>query len=311
MIYCVGETLLDVVQRSFDAEGKGTNAELRSNPGGAMLNAAVSLARAGLQVGLVTELGDDAAAEFIIDFLKKNNVETHWVQQYARLKTSVAYAVLDENKKAAYRFEKYYPDQRELIPVMQFNKRDVVLFGSLYSVEEGIRSELMKILYTARHAGSTLIYDPNIRQNSIEKEHSQWQKVLENIKIADVVKASDEDLRALFGKQSPEKLLQSVRDINPRALVIMTTGAKGLLCLWKDMVFKIPAQKVELVSTVGAGDGFNAGMIYGWINQKYSAVKLQTLGFESIKKFLQWGILFASEVCASDDNYIPLAWNPQ
>ncbi len=310
MVYCVGETLLDVVQSLSETENSKKDEKHRGIPGGAMLNTAVSLARAGIPVSLVSELGDDDVAGFIIDFLNENGVNTRWVRQYAHMKTSVAFAVLDENKKAIYRFEKHYPGLRRLMPVPDFNKTDVLLFGSLYSLEENIRDELLKILNTAHHSDITIMYDPNIRQDHIIEGSAQWQKVIENIKMADVIKASDEDLMTLFGQQSPERLLRSVRDINPRALVIMTMGADGLLCLWKDEVIGMPAQRIKIESTVGAGDGFNAGMIYGWIKQAYSVKELQTFGSGSIKKFLQQGVSFASVFCTPYANYIPPGWRP-
>jgi len=310
MVYCLGETLLDIFVKQ---DGSNTQAAVfmpdePGIPGGAMLNTAVSVARSGIPVSLVTELGDDDKAAFILRFLKKNNVQLQGIRQYPQMETSVALAVLDQNKKASYTFQKHYPPLRHLMPLPSFTAQDILLFGSLYSLEDGIRKDLLKYLHAARQAGSTIIYDPNIRQDKISHKSLLWQKVNENLNLADVIKASDEDLTALFGALSPERLLASLREINPRALTIMTRGASGLLCGWEDEIISLPATKIEVKSTVGAGDGFNAGLIHGWVKQGYTAGKLQTLNRLSAGKLLEYGVSFASAICASDENYIPLGW---
>ena len=305
MIFCLGETLLDIVQDASSFGYLESPAEAPGIPGGAMLNASVSLARARMPVSLITELGDDDVATFIIRFLKNNGINTQWVRQYSEMQTSVAIAVLDQNKKATYHFEKHYPTHRKLMSIPHFTGKDVVLFGSLYSLEEGIRSELLKTLHAARQAGSTIVYDPNIRQDTITRDSKQWKKIIENIKIADIIKASDDDLRALFGKESPEKLLRTLSEINPWAPAIMTMGASGVLCLWKNKLTQLPAKKITIKSTVGAGDGFNAGFIYKWVQAGFTKDFIPTIGYANIVKLLQSGISFSSAICESEKNYIP------
>jgi len=305
MIFCLGETLLDIVQDTNSLMPSNRQINTPGIPGGAMLNASVSLARAGMPVSLITELGDDDVASFILRFLEDNNVSTQQIRQYHEMQTSVAVARLDQNKKATYRFEKHYPTYRQLMPVPHFTGKDILLFGSLYSLEEGIRSELLKTLHTARQAGSCIIYDPNIRQDSIIRNSKQWLKMIENIKIGDIIKASDEDLMALFGQKSPEKLLRSLAEINPEAPAIMTMGASGVLCLWKDELIRLPAKRITIKNTVGAGDGFNAGFIYRWVLAGFTKRIIPTISRSGLKKLLQSGILFSSAICTSEKNYIP------
>ena len=66
-VYCIGETVLDIIF----SEGRPESAV----PGGSMLNSAVSLARSGLKVELISEYGNDPPGDIIADFLQKNNVE--------------------------------------------------------------------------------------------------------------------------------------------------------------------------------------------------------------------------------------------
>jgi len=182
---------------------------------------------------------------------------------------------------------------------------DVLLFGSLYSLDRKIRPELLKVLHAAQQDGSAIIYDPNIRQRSIPPEGEVWNSVMENIKRAHVVKASDEDLVALFGAQSNQTLLNRLIEINPKVLAIMTRGKEGVLAHWKGEMIEIPAKKVEVKSTVGAGDGFNAGFIYAWVHERVNAHHLSELEVAKVKVLLEYGVRFSAAVCRSFENYIP------
>jgi sugar/nucleoside kinase (ribokinase family) len=90
MIYTLGESLLDIIVENTD--------KLNSRAGGAMLNVAVSLSRAGAGVSLISELGDDRTSVFIIDFLKTNGVKTSFIKKYYHNNTSLALAYLDKDK---------------------------------------------------------------------------------------------------------------------------------------------------------------------------------------------------------------------
>ena len=90
MVYTLGESLLDIIIESLD--------KVAAKPGGSMLNATISLCRAGIPASLITELGDDETGNLIVDFLKKNNASTDLITHYGDSKTVLAIAVLDEEK---------------------------------------------------------------------------------------------------------------------------------------------------------------------------------------------------------------------
>ena len=98
MVFCLGESLLDIIISSPD--------DVVVRPGGAMLNAAISIGRCNIKVTLISELGDDDSADMILTYLQKNNVEASFIKCYKNSKTSLALAFLDENKKPKYSFIK-------------------------------------------------------------------------------------------------------------------------------------------------------------------------------------------------------------
>ncbi len=231
-------------------------------PGGAMLNTAVSLARAGEAVSLISELGDDRTATFILNFLKANGVETRYVKKYYHRNTALALAFLDEKKKAGYTFYKSYPVHRRLTGPGEFSKQDILLFGSMYALDGKLRNQRRELLLAAKSSGALICYDPNIREAARLEDGKTREALFENFAAAHLIKASDEDLAFIFGKLSPGECLKEIRKVNPAAPLVVTRGAAGVMAFVPEGKIELPAEPVKVVSTVGAGDAFNAGMLF-------------------------------------------------
>ncbi len=294
MIYTLGESLLDIIINTMD--------DTVVRPGGAMLNTAVSLSRSGIKVSLITELGDDNTSKLIIDFLRKNKTGTEKITQYQNNNTSLALAFLDNNKKPSYTFIKKYPETRTLLHPKQFSSNDILLFGSLYSLDVDIRDNILSIVTLANANNSLIIYDPNIRNAHHLKDKRLLKAVYENIEVSKIIKGSDEDFANIFGTNNTEKQLEAVGEINKDAVVIITLGSDGVLAKAGNKKLRFPAMRTNVTSTVGAGDAFNAGIIY-----TINSLNLNT-GYKlenSLDIILKNGLRFSSVVCSSLDNYIP------
>ena len=293
MIYTLGETLLDII---FDIIGNVT-----STPGGAMLNVAVSLARKEAAVTLISELGDDAVGSKIKGFLEENGVNTSFINFYDNSKTSLALAFLDEEAKPSYSFYKTYPEKRKLIKDMEFTSNDYLLFGSVYSLDPAIRKDILEIVHKAKSQGAVVIYDPNIRHAHHLSNLKVIDSVFENIALADIVKGSDEDFTNIFGEGDPDFWAGKIKEYNPDSMVVNTLGAKGSVLFSENRKIVKTSKPVEVVSTVGAGDAFNAGMLF-----KMSTLgkRLGELTFADWNTILDSGTRFAVEVCASKENYV-------
>ncbi|MBN2614731.1 MAG: hypothetical protein JXR71_03480 [Bacteroidales bacterium] len=293
MVYAFGESLLDVIIHDLD--------HVVARPGGSMLNASMSLSRAGVDVSLITELGNDPTSKLMIDFLQKHRIHTEYITRYPDNKTAVALAFLDDHKKPTYTFLKDYPVNRTINFPSRFMSRDLFLFGSLYALDKDIQNYLQAGKKAAREAGALILYDPNIRQK--EKLNSEGMKelVFEHIRAAHLVKGSDEDFEALFGTTDTNEIFEKLVRINPETLFVMTRGREGASAMRNGHVIHAPAQPVEVVSTIGAGDGFNAGMAAFLSGNPKPVSEWDDVYVEAL---LEKGIRFASSVCASDENYI-------
>lgn len=296
MIYTLGESLLDVIIENPDM--------VSSRPGGAMLNVALSLARSNTAVSLITELGDDQTAKFILDFLSENQVDSNYIKRYSQCNTTLALAFLDENKKPTYTFYKSYPKNRKLLSPTHFGSNDMLLFGSLYALDNTVRKELSNILEAAKKAGVFICYDPNIRNGHHLENENTREALKGNIALADLIKGSDEDFENIFGKQSFDTYLNEVRKLNPIAPLVITRGNEGVVAYSGDSKIEMPAISIEIVSTIGAGDAFNAGMTFAISQLNLQKKRKEGFLVQELEESLRKGLEFSAAVCQSIDNYI-------
>lgn len=297
-IYAIGESLVDII--FTDNQPKYAKA------GGSMLNSTVSLGRIGMPVSLITEYGTDDPGNFIDSFLKENGVDTGTVYRFNEGKTALALAYLDEKNDARYTFYKSYPSNRLKVSLPTIQAGDFFLFGSIYSVTPEIREPFMNIVSESRKKGALLIYDPNFRSSHARELSAFMPMIEENLGNAHLVRGSDEDFRNIFSTNTPGETWETIKKYC--GCLIYTRNSEGVSVFSKSFSGNFGVRKIKPVSTIGAGDNFNAGLIASLYNMKVKPDSLAELGEKEWKKIISTAIDFASEVCMSYDNYIGLAF---
>ena len=280
------------------------NGKTVSKPGGSLLNVSVSLGRSGKEVALISETGDDEVGSMLTDFLSGNGVHTHLIKKYLNCKTSRAIATLDENQKPSYSFYKAYPEKRFLPKPPVFTKQDLLILGSMYSRDLDIKDDINSYLNNAKMGGALIVYDPNVRHNHQIRNTDSREMLLKNLAYADVIKGSDEDFSNIFNLNSISEVKDELRKINSQALIIVTLGEKGSVVYYRDVMLEAPSIKTNVVSTIGAGDAFTAGVINSIIDQGLLN-RFDKLSENNLRRMLEEGTHFSSQVCQSMDNYIP------
>ena len=248
----IGETVLDILFKNDQPQ--------KAVPGGSTFNSIVSLGRAGVPCAMITQTGSDHIGDMICDFLRKNGVSDEFVCRHPNTKSHITLAFLNEHNDAQYEF--YKDHKRDLldIPLPQITADDIVLFGSFFAINPVIRPVTRKLLTEAREAGAWIYYDVNFRKNHIADLPQILPNIEENMQLASVVRGSMEDFDYLFGLQDPDAIYERVK---PLCLtLILTDGARSIRVYERDKVTKYDVQRIDTVSTVGAGDNFNAGYIY-------------------------------------------------
>ncbi len=234
-------------------------------PGGSTFNSIVSLGRAGVPCAMITQTGSDHIGDIICDFLRKNGVSDEFVCRKPNTKSHITLAFLNEHNDAQYEF--YKDHKRDLLDELKservkelMNEGDIVLFGSFFAINPVIRAVTRKLLTEAHEAGAWLYYDVNFRKNHIAELPELRPNIEENMRLASVVRGSMEDFDYLFGLQDADAIYERVSTLCQT--LILTDGARTIRVYERDKVTKYDVQRIETVSTVGAGDNFNAGYIY-------------------------------------------------
>jgi len=290
-IYAIGETIYDIIFSN--------NEPVAAKAGGAMLNTTVSLGRLGLPVEFVSELGDDPAGNIISSFLNHNGVSIDLAYRYAG-KTIIALAFLQENNDARYSFYKPEPDTRLQIELPAFEASDIVLFGAFYSLTEGIRRQLIEFVEMARDAGALIVYDPNIRSPHKNEIESLRELIYENFSLSDIVRGSDEDFMTMFDIRDGNRAYEMTASYGCKYLVY-TKSNIGVEIYSPDGMTEVPVPSVATRSTIGAGDSFNAGLIYELYQSGLKPGQMQSY---ELRKMVKTAVSFGSHVCTHYDNYI-------
>ena len=275
-----------------------------------MLNTSVSLGRLGLDVNFVSDLGKDMIGDTILSFLSENGVSTKYIERYENRKTAIAIAFLDEKHDASYTFYKDFPENRLSKLKFVFNEGDIILFGSFFALTENLRPVLLNFLHQAREKGCIIIYDPNFRKPHLHELDKLSPYIIENIAVSDMVRASDEDFKLIFDVDNASDSYKILTDIGCNTM-IYTANSKDAVMVSRDHIVSAAVPVIEPVSTIGAGDNFNAGLI--WTLAKYGITKkeMNNLSVSIMKNILANGISFSAEVCMSYDNYISIEFAAQ
>jgi len=297
-IYAVGETLLDIIF-------KGTEPQT-ARPGGSAFNTSITLGRLGAPIHFISEMGKDKVGDLILDFMKENGMETNYISRYTRGQTAIAMAFLNEDSDAEYEFYKDYPAQRLAVEFPEFQKDDLFVFGSFYSLNPGIRPRVKELLEQAEDAGVTIMYDPNFRSSHLAERDQLIPLIMENLGYANLVRASDEDLLNIFETKNPDEAWKKLRPYTDA--LIYTANAEGVYLRTSSLQFHMEVEPLEPVSTIGAGDTFNAGLLFGLWKMGYKREEIKELNQNQWEGLIATAIQFSREVCLSYDNYLPLGY---
>lgn len=293
-IYGIGETVLDIIFKE--------NHPQAAKAGGSVLNSVVSMGRMGLPVSFISEYGQDDVGKLIDDFLNENGVNTSSVHRFNDGATSLALAFLDAKNDAHYTFYKDFPENRLNIVFPSVNKDDIIQCGSFYAIWPEIREKFKKFIRSAKENGALILYDPNFRPAHLSELDVLRPLIIENIQMTSLLRGSDEDFKNIFGVSTPDEAWEVIKQYCK--CLVYTANVDGVYVRTPSFSGKFPVQKIIPVSTIGAGDNFNAGMLTAIYRNNYKREQLVNLGEKEWSKIISSAVDFATHVCLSYENYI-------
>ena len=292
-VFGIGETILDII---FKEEQP-----YKAVPGGSVFNGLVSLGRLQVPVTFISEIGEDQVGDLILRFMEQNHISTQYIDRFPDGKSPISLAFLDANRNAKYAFYKDYPTQRLEVPFPRIEADDIFIIGSYYALNPALRPRMVEFLQYAHERKAIIYYDLNFRKAHAHEAIRLMPTVLENLEYADIVRGSDEDFLNLFGEQAGDRVYADHIQFYCDRL-ITTYGAKGVDLYTSRFKQHYDALAIEPQSTIGAGDNFNAGLIFGLLKEDVRLKDLADLTPDSWERIIRHGMALAGEVCQSYDN---------
>ena len=270
-VWVVGEVLIDLIP---------DGAERKAVVGGGPANTAKALAKLGIDTQFIDGISNDKYGQMALKELHKDNVKLDFAH-FSDKPTCLAIVSLDSSGSATYEFvieeTATFDFTPSWLPDLKVNKPSVLHIGTLVTAIEPAASVLHKWASDLAKA-APIVFDPNIRPAVMGNRNEYVRQVERWIDIATAVKVSDDDINWLY----PDKSIDDVANAwlaKGAKLVVVTFGDKGLSAFSEKEKISVPAQKVTVIDTVGAGDTVGAILVEAIIESG-----LENLHGEALKK---------------------------
>ena len=291
----IGETILDILFRDGQPQA--------AVPGGSVYNAVISLGRMGQNVTFISETGNDRVGEMILANMRENGVDTANVNVFPEGKSPVSLAFLNERNDAEYIFYKDYPRQRLEVNMPEISSDDIIMIGSYFAITPVLRDKVKELLDRARDAGAIIYYDVNFRSTHANEAIKLMPTIIENFEYADILRGSTEDFQNMFRQPDADKVYSN--HVGFYCPNFICTDADGDVRLRTKHVCKdYPVTPLKAVSTIGAGDNFNAGVVYGLLKYRVRRADLAELTEADWDAIIRCGMDFSADVCKSVSNSV-------
>ncbi|MCT4355082.1 carbohydrate kinase [Streptomyces sp. Je 1-79] len=252
MIVVAGESLIDLVPDG----AAGPLPALVPRRGGGPYNTAVALGRLGAGVAFCSRVSTDAFGEALMGGLREAGVATGLVQRGPE-PTTLAVASVGADGSAEYGFYvEGTADRLFALPERLPQGVRAVAFGTCSLALEPGASAYEALLRREAERGVLTLLDPNIRPGLIPDAAAYRERFESWLPYVSLLKLSEDDADWLGG--TPARWLER----GPSA-VVLTRGGAGLTVHTPSYEVSVPAVRVEVADTIGAGDTVNAALLHG------------------------------------------------
>lgn len=290
----IGEALIDFIPQQKACALKDVEGFVRV-AGGAPANVAAAVARLGIDATVLTQLGQDAFGDYIIECLAKSGIDTSHILQTDQYDTSLAFVSLKEDGDRDFKFYRksaadlqYSPDNITADLVKEFG---AVHFCSVSLVESPMKQAHKKLLDLAIENKVLISFDPNLRLSLWNDDEGLKKSVQEFLPYADIIKISDEELEFITGCTKVEDALDRLFEMRCQCLVY-TKGKDGATVYRRNDNVSSKGYTVDVVDTTGAGDSFIGAFLYCLLKDEVSDIS--SVSSDTLKEYLDFANLYAA-----------------
>jgi fructokinase len=257
MLLSCGDALIDFLPvRSGD--GRDAFAPV---VGGSCLNVAIGIARLGAPAGFMGGISTDLFGRMIAEHAQTSQVDLRYAARSSR-PTTLAFVRVDGEPQYAFYDEgtaaRNWTYRQGSIP---FAEIDAIHVGSTTLVDGGAAAQVLAMVEDARRS-TTISFDPNCRSNLIGDKAEYVRRMDQFAANADIVRLSDSDFASLYGGSDYAARAEALFAAGA-GLVVVTRGARGARAWHRQAgAIEVEAPGVDVVDTVGAGDSFQAGLLF-------------------------------------------------
>jgi fructokinase len=258
MLLSCGDALIDFLPIKA-ADGR---VALMPVAGGSCLNVAIGMARLGAPTGFAGGISTDLFGCMIADQAERSQVDLRYATRSAHPTTLAFVRMVNDEPQYAFYDEgtasRHWTYRKGSIP---FAEIDAIHVGSTTLVNPAGAAETLAMLEDARGL-TTVSFDPNCRPNLVQDKAQYVRRMSEFTARADIVRLSDNDFAFLYGDSEHAAKAKTLL-AGGVALFVVTRGIRGAVA-WhaRAGVVEVEARPVELVDTIGAGDSFQAGLLF-------------------------------------------------
>ncbi|MFV9511338.1 sugar kinase [Tepidibacillus sp. LV47] len=238
--------------------------------GGAELNFAIGCARLGLKTGWISRLGNDEFGRYIYNYVRGEGIDVSQVKLVDGYPTSLNFKeIMEDGSGQTFYYRNDSPTftlTPEQLDENYFKQAKLLHVTGVFPAIGGQNFQvIMKAITLAKQNGLLISFDPNIRLKLWSKEKAR-ESLLQFLPYVDIVLTGEEEAEILLGEAEQKKVIEKFKSFGAKYVVIKR-GEKGSIGSYLDEYIEAEAIKPrKVVDTVGAGDGFDAGFIYGVLN---------------------------------------------
>jgi 5-dehydro-2-deoxygluconokinase len=254
--------------------------------GGCPTNISVGGRRLGLKTALVTAVGDDPVADFVLAFLEREGVETRFIPRKPGLRTSaVLLGIQPPDRFPLVFYRERAPDMEltidELAAAPLAETRALLFTGTGLSRDPS-RTATLLAAERARAAGATVVLDLDFRPDQWHDPRAFGVAVRGALALCDVVVGTEEELKAVFLERAVDVVVAGSQmsgadvggDVERAAAEVMARGvrvlvvkrgARGAVVHEEGGATEVAPFPVEVLNVLGAGDAFASGLLYGFL----------------------------------------------
>jgi sugar/nucleoside kinase (ribokinase family) len=220
---------------------------------------ACGIARLGLKTTFIGKVGNDDFGRFMTDSMHKRGIDTSGVVVDQNVQTGLTIIFSAGNDRAILTYAGAMHDLKfSDIDLSLIKKSRHIHLGSYY-MQDGLMPDVPRLFDIAHEYGLTISLDTNYDPS--EKWNGNLPEVL---KRTDIFLPNTTECIAIAHQRNLDQSLEFLSGIVKTVAVKM--GCDGAMARRGNEIVKAASIPVEVVDTVGAGDSFDAGFIYGHLN---------------------------------------------